>query len=252
MKLTSEERRNKILQEVLLRNEVSVNDLADNFNVSTETIRKDIAYLQEKNLLSKKHGMATIANPFSENEFSEKERQYVDEKNKIAEIAISLIPQNASVFLDTSTTVYQLAKLLVMRQDLTIITNSMRINQVLSNSENQILLTGGLYRKISSSYVGDWTLSVINKLNIDLAFIGCDGFSENGPTLQAYQELEIKKAVIDHSKKAILLCDTSKLTNEGLYTFADYSDLDTVIFERSLTPKERSQFPESLFLFSKS
>lgn len=250
MKLTSEERKNKILHEVITKGEVSINDLADTFDVTTETIRKDVSQLHEKNLIAKKHGSVMMANPFFENEFSVKESDHLEEKIKIAESALKFIPENSAILLDTSTSVLQLAKLLVMRNDLTIITNSLQISQVLSNSDNQVLLTGGLYRKKSNSYVGNWALHAINELNVDISFIGCDGFSKTGPTIRSYHELEIKKAIIKHSKKNFILCDTSKIENEGLYSFVDYDNLDMIIMERKLVDTERKMFPEDLIFFS--
>ncbi|MBL1228456.1 DeoR/GlpR transcriptional regulator [Enterococcus sp. BWB1-3] len=249
MKLTSEERKNKILHEVITKGEVSINDLADRFAVTTETIRKDVSLLQDKNLISKKHGSVSMVNSFFENEFSVKESDHLEEKITIAEAVMKFIPENAAIFLDTSTSVLQLAKLLVMRDDLTIITNSLQISQVLSASDNQILLTGGLYRKKSNSYVGDWTLNAISGLNIDISFIGCDGFSKSGPTIRSYHELEIKKAVIEHSRKNFILCDTSKLVNEGLYSFITYDSLDMIFMERRLTDQEREKFPKELIFF---
>lgn len=100
-----------------------------------------------KNLLAKKHGSVTLTKPFLESEFSVKEKRQLNEKNAIAEKALDFIPQNASLYLDTSTTVLQLAKLLVMRDDLTIVTNSLQISQILATSDNQVLLTGGQFRK---------------------------------------------------------------------------------------------------------
>lgn len=250
MKLTSDERRNQILHEVITKSEVEIADLAEMFGVTTETIRKDVSFLEQKNLITKRHGFVAVPNTFLENEFSVKENEHLEEKVKIAEAALKFIPENSAVLLDTSTNVLQLAKLLVMRDDLTIVTNSLQISQVLANSENQILLTGGLYRKKSSSYVGDWTLSAISALNVDVAFIGCDGFSKTGPTIRSYHELEIKKAMVAHSKQSVILCDTSKLEKEGLYTFAKYADLDMIITEVPLTDEERSWFPDEVLFYS--
>ena len=250
MRLSSEERRNKILHEVMNQKEVSINDLAAKFQVTTETIRKDVGFLQEKNLLAKKHGAVELTKPFLESEFSVKEKQQMKEKNAIAEKALAFIPQNASLYLDTSTTVLQLAKLLVMRNDLTIVTNSLQISQILATSDNQVLLAGGQFRKKSNSYVGAWTLNALQSLNLDLGFLGCDGFSKTGPTIRSYQELEIKSTVIAHCQKNMILCDSSKIGNQGLYTFADFQDIDMVLAERQLTEDERKNFPDELLFYS--
>lgn len=191
-----------------------------------------------------------MTNTYLETEFSVKEHRCLEAKIKIAESALEFIPENSSVFLDASTTVIQLAKLLVMRDDLTIITNSLYISQVLANSENQVLLTGGLYRKKSGAYVADWVLNAIKELNMDISFIGCDGFSKNGPTITSYHELDVKKAIVEHSRKNAVLCDTSKLDNEGLHTFIDYDELDMIISERRLKESERNRFPDHVFFYS--
>lgn len=250
MKATSDERKNRILREVITHNEVSINELAELLQVTTETIRKDVSFLQDKKMIVKKHGSVTLANPFYENEFLVKESEHLKEKIAIAEAALQFIPKNAAIFLDTSTSILQLAKLLVMRADLTIVTNSLQINQMLASSGNQLLLTGGLYRKKSRSYVGDWALEAIRSLNPDIAFLGCDGFSKQGPTIRSYHELEIKKALVQQSKKSFLLCDSSKLDNEGLYTFVDYSALDMIVMERKLSADERQRFPEGVLFYS--
>jgi DeoR/GlpR family transcriptional regulator of sugar metabolism len=252
MRVTSEERRNKILHEVMNKKEVSINELSETFHVTTETIRKDVSFLQEKNLLAKKHGSVTLTKPFLESEFSVKEKRQLNEKNAIAEKALDFIPQNASLYLDTSTTVLQLAKLLVMRDDLTIVTNSLQISQILATSDNQVLLTGGQFRKKSNSYVGAWTLHALQTVNLDLAFLCCDGFSKTGPTIRSYQELEIKSSVITHSKKSLILCDSSKLGNQGLYTFSEFQTIDMVLMERPLTDEERSAFPEEVLFYSQN
>lgn len=250
MKLSSTERKNKILHEVITKKEVSINELAELLNVTTETIRKDVNYLDKKNIISKKHGSVTMINSFAENEFNVKELDHLESKIKLSETALKLIPKNSAILLDTSTTTLQLAKLLVMRNDLTIVTNSLQIGQVLANSDNQILMTGGIYRKKSNSYVGDWALKAIHSLNVDIAFIGCDGFSNTGPTLRSYQELEIKEAIISNSKKSIILSDSSKLFNEGLYTFAKYTEIDMVIMERKLDSNERHKFSDDTLFFN--
>lgn len=250
MKFTSEERQNKILHEVITRNEVSIQELANMFGVTTETIRKDVSFLDNRNIITKKHGSVTMANTFFETEFSEKENYHLEEKIKIAESALKFIPEKSSIFLDTSTSITQLAKLLVIRNDLKIFTNSLHTSQVLANSDNQVLSTGGLFRKKSSAYVGTWTLNAIQALNVDISFLGCDGFSKDGPTIRSYHELEIKQAIVEHSKKNIILCDASKLKSEGLYTFSNYDDLDMIILERKLTEKERNRFPDNVFFYS--
>lgn len=248
--MTREERENQILQGVIEKRTVGVNDLAQKFGVTMETIRKDIASLQEKNIVAKEYGQVSLADPYLEDDFLKKETQDLSAKAKIAQTAIGLIPNNAVIYLDTSTTVLQLARLLTLKSGLTIVTNSLRIGEVLSNNTNDVFLTGGKYRDKSKSYYGEWTLNALRSVNFDIAFLGGDGFSESGVTISSYGELEIKKAVIHQSKKTALLLSTSKLQNIGKYTYTNFSDADLIITDRKLTEDERTRFPNDLLFMS--
>jgi len=141
MRASVEERRDKILHEVMTNGEATVSELADLLGVTTETIRKDLATLEEKNVISKGHGFVTLSTALPETDFSQKETMHLAEKTLVAERAAALVPEGASVFLDTSTTVLRLASLLVMRDDLTVITNSVDACQALARSGNQVLMT---------------------------------------------------------------------------------------------------------------
>lgn len=248
--MTREERENQILQEVIVKRNVSVNDLAKKFNVTMETIRKDIAALQSKNIVSKNYGQVSLADPYLEDNFIKKETQDLNAKAKIARTALELIPNNAVVYLDTSTTVLQLARLLSLRSGLTIVTNSLRINEVLSNNRNDVLVTGGKYRDLSKSYFGDWTVNAIDSINIDVAFLGGDGMSGSGVTISSYGELAVKKAVIKHSQKSVLMVSTGKFQTMGKYTYSNFEDVDILIPERQLTVEELSNFPEKLLIMN--
>ena len=166
----------------------------------------------------------------------------------IAERAARLTPQDAAVFLDTSTTVLCLASLLALRSDLTVITNSIDVCQALARSGSKILVTGGLYHTKSNSCVGSWALRSMESVNVDVAFLGCDGFSPEGPTIRSYQEVEFKRMVARRAKRTVLLADTSKLGNTGLYTFANYADFSLMIFERELNVGERKVLPKNVAL----
>jgi DeoR/GlpR family transcriptional regulator of sugar metabolism len=240
------ERRNKIVNYVISNGSATVNDLAKEFNVSTETIRKDLTSLHENNILSKGHGTVTVASSYLENEFALKESDNLEAKIHIAQRAATQVPQNGVIFLDSGTTALQLAKILNLRDDLIIVSNSAIAAQVLSTSKNQILITGGELRKKSLSYVGNWALKAINHIKIDIAFLSCSGFHADGPSIHSYRELEIKQAVIKSAKKTILMVNTSKIVTESLYRYVSFSAFDLMITERKLTPEEREKFPETL------
>ena len=249
MSASGDERRERILHEVMAHGKATVTGLSELLGVTTETIRKDLVTLEERNVISKRHGFVTLATPMPERDYSEKgESLHLAEKTAIAERAARLTPQDAAVFLDTSTTVLCLASLLALRSDLTVITNSIDVCQALARSGSKILVTGGLYRTKSNSCVGSWALRSMESVNVDVAFLGCDGFSPEGPTIRSYQEVEFKRMVARRAKRTVLLADTSKLGNTGLYAFASYADFSLMIFERELNVGERKVLPKNVAL----
>ena len=249
MSASGDDRRERILHEVMAHGKATVTGLSELLGVTTETIRKDLVTLEERNVISKRHGFVTLATPMPERDYSEKgESLHLAEKTAIAERAARLTPQDAAVFLDTSTTVLCLASLLALRSDLTVITNSIDVCQALARSGSKILVTGGLYCTKSNSCVGSWALRSMESVNVDVAFLGCDGFSPEGPTIRSYQEVEFKRMVARRAKRTVLLADTSKLGNTGLYTFANYADFSLMIFERELNVGERKVLPKNVAL----
>ncbi len=83
---------------------------------------------------------------------------------------------------------------------------------------------------------------------VDLAFLGCNGFHEDGPSIRSYRELEVKASVINSAGKTVILTDTSKIDKQGLYCFAPFATIDMIIFERPLVPQGREEFPDELAL----
>lgn len=243
-KLSDIERREKIIQFVIKNGKAKVAELADIFQVSTETIRKDLNYLHSKNILHKGHGIVLPASAYQENLFARKADKNQSEKTKIAMLAETLIPPEGVIYLDASSTVMQLAMLLNHHQNLTIVTNSLSSAQVLVSGNNHIMVTGGELRHKSYAYIGQWTERAIKQVHFDMAFFGCDGFHKQGPAIRAYPELAVKECAIAQTNKSILLADSSKLAFDGLYSFATFSQIDVLITDRALSQEEQKIFPK--------
>jgi DeoR/GlpR family transcriptional regulator of sugar metabolism len=241
-KLIDVARRNKIVNYVLGQGQAKVSELAEHCGVSTETIRKDLSSLHERNILHKGHGVATPASAFVENQFAVKEVENAEAKNIIAKKAAEIIPEHAVIFIDSGTTALQLARVLNIRNDLNIITSSMIVPVVMQASGNQILVTGGEFRRNSLSYVGTWANRAVQRVKVDIAFLGCDGFHDDGPSIRSYRELELKETIVSNAAQSVVLADSGKLTKQGLYCFADFSAIDLIFMERNVSDKEISRF----------
>ncbi len=247
-KLSIGERQRQITRLIVEQGSVAVRELSQRFGVSTETIRKDLLALEKQKVISKGHGDATLSSTYLENPFHQKIDRNVEAKNRIAERAMEMIPEQGVVFLDSGSTMMYLAKLLNLKTGLVIVTNSLSSAQVLSNTENQLLVTGGELRSKSLSFVGSWALNSIAGVRADIAFIGCDGFHSDGPSIRSYRELEIKQRMIGNAKKAVLLCDSSKLQAEGLYAFATFQQFECLITDKQLPLQAEQEFANKITL----
>lgn len=225
-----EERRKNILEEVLKNGTVTVHDLSQKFNVSYETIRKDLNYLSEKEQLVKSHGGA-IANQNSiENPFTLKKEENIDRKQSIAKKALNLIPNGASIILGTGSTVFELAKLLVLRSNLKIITDLIPAASYLQTSNNEVYFLGGKLRQKSSSVYGNWTEQALDQINVDISFLGTDGFQGfRGPTTPSYSDSSIERKMIKHSNKSYILADTTKFERKSLYEITSWENITGII-----------------------
>lgn len=157
-----------------------------------------------------------------------------------------MIPKKGVVILDLGTTVLQIAKLLNFKRDLVIITNSLIAAEVLENSKNQIIVTGGELEDKTMSFVGEFTTQVLEKVRADIAFMGCDGFHMEGPSSRSYKELEVKRKIVQNSKKVALVTDSSKFNIEGLYRFATFDEITDLITDKTIKINQLEIIPSEI------
>jgi DeoR/GlpR family transcriptional regulator of sugar metabolism len=232
----ADERRNKIAQMIVAEGSVKIGRLAEMFDVSTETIRKDLIYLEEKGIVKKGHGGAIASNELTERPFSIKAFENVHLKSKIAQKAIELINENSIIILDPGSTTLSIAKMLNLKENLTIVTNSLKIAETLSATNNKIFTTGGELRPISFAMVGNWAIQSINSIRADIAFLGTDGFlGRSGPCTGSYEEVSVKQAILKNCKTSIVVCDSSKFTREGIFQYASWNEVDFVITDSGVS-----------------
>ncbi|MDA5483317.1 DeoR/GlpR family DNA-binding transcription regulator [Yersinia intermedia] len=235
------ERRNKLAQILISEGSVKVGKIADMFGVSTETIRKDLIYLDKKGIATKGHGGAIASGNILaiEQPLARKNTEHLDIKDKIAQVAAQLIPEKGVVILDTGSTVQCVAKALVMKSRLTIISNAINIVQPLSGTDNDIFLVGGRFRPSSLAMVGMWGVSAFQSINADIVFLGTDGLKHrNGPCTASYEEAEIKSAMVKSARLRVVVSDSTKFSSSGLFQFCDWSDIDYFITDAGIPEDE--------------
>ena len=224
------ERRNEIAGILLRDGNIKAGELAQRFGVSTETIRKDLLYLQEQGLARKSYGGALASRALLERPIALKEMEYTENKTAIAVQAKEFVPENGVILLDAGTTNYTLARQLLTAKGLTIFTNSIMVLNLLADSENQVFALGGRVRGSSKGIVGAWALEALKSIHLDAAFLGTDGFRDlAGPTSASYEEAEFKRQVMARSSRSYILGDSSKFSVNSLFTFCDWSEITALI-----------------------
>lgn len=230
MSKASEARRNAVYQRVLSDGKVRVGELARHLDVTTETIRKDLKVLEERGVLTKKHGSAVVRNAYYQLPFDVKLQEHTQEKQMIARKALEFIEDDSIVYLDPGSTCLQLAKILRLKKNITVLTNSLPIADIICDSGLELIVTGGKLQKRGRALVGYYATNVIDSIRIDIAFLGCDGFLDmDGPMTFSMEHAEVNRHILNHSKKNILLCDASKFTKTSTYQYAKFSDYDVMI-----------------------
>lgn len=228
------ERRNKLAQMVISKGSITVNEAAEYFHVTTETIRKDFIFLDKEGILKKSRGGATVVHEVIEKPVSQKEIENLDAKRRIALKALSYITPKSTIILDSGSTVLELAKLLKLDKGLTIFTNSASVIHQLAESKHDVFTVGGKIRSSSLAIVGDWANQQISSIRCDFTFLGTDGcLNFNGPTSTAYDESVFKKNLLSLGKN-ILLIDSSKFHAKSLFQYGTWSDINLIITDNNI------------------
>lgn len=231
-------RHQAILELLEKENYVSVSYLCDLFEVSAVTIRKDLKLLEDKGLLFRTHGGATIQNPYiNDRHVSEKEKLNVTEKEGIAEAAVELIKPNDSIMIASGTTMQSLAMAINIDGPLNVTTSSLNVALELTKSPYySVLQLGGNVRHSSSSVTGHFSQAILENISCNLLFLGVDGIDVNhGCTTTSLEEAMLNKKMIESAQKIIVLADSSKFNRKGFGKICDLSDIHHIITDSGIS-----------------
>ena len=235
-----------VLERVREEGAVRVSDLARLLGVSDMTVRRDLEFLRERGLIEKVHGGAT-ATPGSalfEPGFATKSVLQLAEKDAIADAAIELVSPGAAIGISAGTTTYAIARRLVGFVGLTVVTNSLRVADVMSEtrgSDQTVVLTGGV-RTPSDALVGPLAVSALQNIHLDLVFMGVHGMDAHaGFTSPNLLEAETNRAMVESARLLVVVADHTKWGVVGLSSFAGLDQADILITDAGLDSAVRDQ-----------
>lgn len=238
--ISTNERREQIATALLASGKIKVGETARQFNVSAETIRKDLICLERQGIARKKHGGAVVMGESIENNFNQKSAQHEYQKMCIAVEAAKLVPEGATVTMDSGSTILHLARQLVLRSDIIVITNFVPIIQLFQETQVKVIAVGGEVRSVSQSMVGMIAEGSLTQLCTDISFIATSGFlGRKGPCVESLPEAKIKKLMIENSVSSYLLCDSSKQECNAMVEFAQWKDFTGMVTDEGISPTVR-------------
>ena len=240
--MSFKERESLILEYLRKNKEASVSELCSALFVSEPTMRRDLGALNSAGKIIRTHGGAMHRSDPGENLPQEyREREHYDAKVIIGKKCMSLINDGDTVMIDGSSTALQLLKILNEKSSLIVITNSAKAPLVLSKTGVKTFVSGGESSKTSFAYVGTLAESFIRRFNADICFFSVSSLTPDGKlTDNSVAENQISRAMMEQSKKSVLILNSQKIGEPFLNTVCTINDVDYIVSEKDISDK----FPE--------
>nr|WP_295870938.1 DeoR/GlpR family DNA-binding transcription regulator [uncultured Chitinophaga sp.] len=233
------ERHKYILDKLAEKGYVNVVELCKELDVSGVTIRKDLKLLEDKALLFRSHGGASINNPYTNDKpVNEKEKLRSEEKNNIGLAAAALIAPNDAIIIASGTSVLALAKNIHPKGHLTVITGALNVAlELIRIPDVEVIQLGGQLRTSSSSVTGPYAEKILEDFSCSKLFLGVDGIDlEFGLTTSNIMEAHLNQKMIATVQKIIVLADSTKFGKRGFGRICGLEDVDEVITDTGISP----------------
>lgn len=238
----AEERQQAIAALVARSGRLSVAELSDRFDVTTETVRRDLSTLERAGLVRRVHGGVVPADALSliETAVSARDRSRVSEKDRIAHLALTLVPERGCLVLDAGTTTARLAGLIRPDTRLEVVTHAVPIAARLAGRPAIALhLLPGRVRPTTQAAVGEETVTALSRLRPAVAFVGTNGITAgHGLSTPDRGEAAVKAAIIAGARQVVVLADADKLGEEHLVRFATLDEVDVLVTDSRATPEQ--------------
>jgi len=235
-----------ILEELQTRGTVSIQDLSNLLETSSSTVRRDLDYLAKRQYLERTFGGAqlssTLIGSTFEPEYEIEQHTRADEKRAIGRLAASLIPSGTSVFLDSSSTVWQAADFIAAsRSDLTVVTNDLTIAARLARTERiTTMVTGGTIRAYSYTLLGPPGTDFVSGLWVDAALLGTHSLGGGILSDSSVDVVEFKRGIMRASKRKIVLADSSKFAKARSFgKVAELGEIDALVTDAGISDEDR-------------
>jgi DeoR family glycerol-3-phosphate regulon repressor len=227
-------RQAKIQELVQANGFVTIDFLAREFDVTPQTIRRDINTLSQHGTIHRYHGGAGIGSSTENVAYNQRKVLCFKEKQRIARMVATQIPDQASLFINIGTTTEAIAQALCDHKRLRIITNNLNVASILSANANfEVIVAGGLVRQRDGGIIGEATIDFIHQFKVDYGIIGISGIDSDGTLLDFdYREVRAARAIIDNSRKVFLAADHTKFGRNAMVRLGSIVEIDALFTDR--------------------
>ena len=232
------ERQNQIVQFLQRNHRISITEVCEKFSISEATARRDLEALASEGKIQRVHGGAiALIQTTSESPILQRQDEQTDEKNRIGQTAAALVREGETVFLGSGTTVLEIARNLRGRSNLTVITNSLPVVNVLAGSEEiTVICLGGMLRDSELSFIGHITEQALAEVRADKVFIGTRAISlEHGLTHEFLPETLTDRAILKSGKEIIVVADHTKFGRAATVLLAPLERIDTLVTDQAVS-----------------
>jgi DeoR family glycerol-3-phosphate regulon repressor len=230
-------RRLEIVSIARVQGRVNVDELAERFEVSPQTIRKDLNELCDQRLLSRVHGGAIIASGVENVGYEARRFIAQAEKRAIGEAAAQVIPNNTSLFINIGTTTEEVARALLDHEGLLVITNNINVANILYRHPRiDVIVAGGPVRRSDGGIIGGAAVDFISQFKVDHAVIGTSAIDEEGALLDYdYREVRVSQAIIGNARQVILVSDRLKFERSAPVRIGHISQVDVFVTDQLIS-----------------
>lgn len=229
-------RQTEILDIARAEGRVVVEDLARRFDVTVQTIRRDLSELSDSGLLDRVHGGAVLRTGVANIGYEQRRRMNEAGKAAIARACAAAIPENSSLILNLGTTTEAVARELLSHRNITVITNNMNVANILvANPTCDVIVAGGALRRSDGGLVGELTAEFFGQFKVDIAVIGASALDHEGDLLDFdLAEVRVSRAIIRQARQVFLVADHSKLARSAPVRLASLADVDRMFTDQAL------------------
>ncbi|MEH6833106.1 MULTISPECIES: DeoR/GlpR family DNA-binding transcription regulator [Falsihalocynthiibacter] len=237
--MVSNFRQKDILELARKEGKVTVDGLAELYDVTVQTIRRDLSDLADRGRLQRVHGGAVVSSGVVNIQYEERRRLNDTGKKAIAVKCAEAIPNGASVFMNIGTSTEAVARELLDHENLLVVTNNINIANILAaNHSCEIILAGGVLRRADGGIVGGLTVEMVKQFKFDYSVLGCSAIDEDGDLLDFDgQEIMVSSTAIKRSRKVMVVADHLKFQRKAPLTICSLADVSALFTDGTL-PKD--------------